>query len=225
MTEKAEGESVEGSRLLKAVEAVAIAPEDAKDIVRKYREQAREAKPGISKRELQEVIAEKIVSRYAWFTTTSGAASALPGIVPGLGTAAVAGTAFGDAVFCMKFQLDMCMCLAEAFDYDINSEDARHLALFLSAGGALEKAGVEVGVQIAGKAGVKLLKQYLKGAALQVIKELFKKLGLVFTRKALEKAIPFGVGVVLGSTANYAMTRYVGSKAKDWFLIDRDLLE
>jgi hypothetical protein len=52
-----------------------------------------------------------------------------------------------------------------------------------------------------------MLQQYLKGAALQTVKAFFAKLGVLFTRKALEKAVPFGVGVVLGASGDYALTR------------------
>lgn len=223
MSKQRDGEGVDGGRLLKAVEAVAITPADAKDMVQKYTGQVRAGAPGADARMVQEKVAEKIIDRYTYLATSTGVFSALPGIVPGLGTAITAGTAFGDAVVCMKFQLDMCMCLAETFGYDLNGEDARQIALLLSAGATLEKAGVSAGAQIASKAGVKMLKQYLRGAVLQAIKELFKKLGLVFTRKALERMIPFGVGAVLGGGANYLFTRYVGRKARDWFLIDRDM--
>jgi hypothetical protein len=123
----------------------------------------------------------------------------------------------------MKLQVDMCCCLAEAFGYDINHQDARHLVFLIAAGGALEKAGTGVGVNIASKAGVRLLRQHLKGAALQAVKELFKRLGIVFTRKALERALPFGIGVAIGSSANYALTRYVGAQARDWFVIDQEM--
>jgi hypothetical protein len=34
--------------------------------------------------------------------------------------------------------------------------------------------------------------------------------------------LPFGIGVVLGASGNYALTRYVGRQAKKWFLLDRD---
>ncbi|WP_204304959.1 hypothetical protein, partial [Stenotrophomonas maltophilia] len=55
------------------------------------------------------------------------------------------------------------------------------------------------------------------------LKELFKKIGITFTRKALEKAIPFGIGVVIGSGANYALTKYVGNTARSWFEADAAL--
>ncbi len=70
-----------------------------------------------------------------------------------------------------------------------------------------------------------MLRQYLKGATLQAMKELFKKLGIVFTCKALEKALPFGIEVNIGSGANYALTKYVGTETTAWFVLDRDSRE
>ena len=62
-----------------------------------------------------------------------------------------------------------------------------------------------------------MVRQYLKGATLTVVKELFKKIGVTFTRKALEKAAPFGIGVIISFSANKGLTWYVGYKAHDFF--------
>ena len=75
-------------------------------------------------------------------------------------------------------------------------------------------------MRVGSKAGVKMLRQYLQGAAIQAVKQAFKKVGVTFTRKALEKTIPFGVGVVISGTANYWLTRFVGGQARKWFEID-----
>ena len=215
-------EQVDGGRLLKMVEAIAIAPADAEEVATNYRKQL-EGK-GLSHHEMQDAIAEKIVARYSKMAGAVGGASGLAGIIPGVGTAvAVTGGAIADAAASMKLQVDMSMCMAAAYDYDLNNEDARHISFLLAAGGALEKAGEQAAVQLASKAGVKMLKQYLRGAVLQAIKEMFKKLGIVFTRKALEKALPFGVGVIIGGTFNYALTRYVGNTAREWFAIDASM--
>ena len=227
-------------RLLKAVQAIAISPKDAKALVqrlggRKSREAADDPRGDDGSKgpaggtgsdwthAEQERVADLIIGRYSKLAATSGGVTALAGVIPGVGTAVsmLAGSAT-DVAVSMKLQVDMCMCLAEAFGHDVLEPDAQHLAFLIAAGGALEKAGVEGGVKVASQAGVKLLRQYLKGAALQVIKELFKKLGLTFTRKALEKALPFGIGVVLGAGGNYALTKFVGGQAKQWFLLDRD---
>lgn len=178
--------------------------------------------PHLSHREQQQKIADKLLSRYAWLATSVGVLSGLPGVIPGVGTVVVAGSAFGDALLCMKLQVSLCRCLAEAFGYDLNSEDIRHLSMLLAAGSTLEKMGAQSASQIASKAGVAMVRQYLRGAVLQTLKEMFKKLGIVFTRKALERAIPFGVGVLVGAGANYTITRYVGAKASEWFLLDQE---
>ena len=67
-----------------------------------------------------------------------------------------------------------------------------------------------------------MLRQYLKGTALQAVKQAFRRAGVTFTRKAVEKAIPFGVGAGIGGATNYWLTRYVGRQAKQWFIIDQE---
>lgn len=74
--------------------------------------------------------------------------------------------------------------------------------------------------RIASKAGVRMVKQYLKGPVLQIIKELFSKIGVTFTQKAAAKVIPFGIGVIVSGAANYALTVYVGKTARDAFRLN-----
>ena len=65
-----------------------------------------------------------------------------------------------------------------------------------------------------------MLRMYLKGGALVAVKEFFKRFGIVFTRTAVEKALPFGIGVAVGSSVNYGITTYVGKQALQFFTID-----
>jgi uncharacterized protein (DUF697 family) len=212
----------DGSRLLKAVQAIAISPKDARALVDGYREQLRAQKLDVYAE--RQALADRIIGRYAKLAATSGATTGLVGVVPGIGTAAaILAGGSADIAISVKLQVDMCMCLADAYGHDLNSEDARHLAFIVAAGGALEQAGTRAGVEFGSRAGVRLVRQYLKGTALEFLKQLFKKLGIVFTRKALEKAIPFGIGAVIGGGANYAMTKYVGSKAREFFTIDAQM--
>jgi hypothetical protein len=92
------------------------------------------------------------------------------------------------------------------------------IALF----GTIEQTGSKVTTRIASKAGVNIVYQYIKGRTLTTIKELFKKVGVVFTQKAAAKAIPFGIGFVIGASANYALTRYVGKNALEFLRIHND---
>lgn len=210
----------EDSRLLKAVEAIAISPTDAKHLVSQYQKQAKKLHPQKSEAEINEIVGKKIISRYCKMSAVSGGTTALAGIVPGVGTAISMIGGLTDATVSMKLQVDMCMCLAETYGWDLTTQDAKHLSFLIAVGGALEQTGTTAATAIASKAGVRMVKTYLTGAVLTTIKEMFKKIGIIFTRKALEKSIPFGVGVVIGTSANYALTKYVGNSALDWFILE-----
>lgn len=218
---KDEAQENEKSRLFRIVQTIAISPEDAQRVVENCSKQSKEKYPDDAEWQHKSRVADKIIKRYSKQAALIGSATALTGIVPGIGTivAQVVGTT-ADTAVSMKLQVDMCLCLADVFGYDITDEDVRHLVFLISVAGSLEKVGSDIGFSVGSKAGVRMLRQYLQGAALQTIKQMFRRIGITFTRKALEKSIPFGVGVVIGGGANYALTRYVGREAKKWFIID-----
>lgn len=209
------------SSLMKMVEAIAISPQDARAVVEKYEAQARSLQPKASKSSIQKIVTNKIIQRYSKLAATSGAATAIPGAIPGIGTAvAMIGGGLADVSVSMKFQIDMTMCLAVAINKGLSNEDAKHMSFIIALVGSLEQMGTAGATRIASKAGVKMVNTYLSGATLQIIKELFKKIGIVFTQKAAAKAIPFGIGILIGGTANYALTQYVGRSARELFLLD-----
>ncbi|TFW34310.1 EcsC family protein [Pseudomonas putida] len=206
------------SSLMKMVEAIAISPQDARDLVAQYQAQARKASPSASEQKIEDTVVDKIISRYSKLAATSGAATALPGVIPGIGTAVSAvGGGLADISVCMKLQIDMTMCLAVAINGKMSNEDAKHMSYIIALYGSLEQMGTTGTTRIASKAGVRMVKKYLTGPVLHVIKDLFKKIGITFTQKAAAKVIPFGIGVVVGGTANYALTKYVGKTARDTF--------
>lgn len=206
---------------MKMVEAIAISPEDARTLVNQYQKQAIKSSPSATEAKIQDAVVEKIISRYSKLAATSGAATALPGVVPGIGTAVSAlGGGLADISVCMKLQIDMTMCLAVAINGEMSNEDAKQMSYIIALYGSLEQMGSAGATRIASKAGVRMVKQYLKGPALQVIKELFAKIGITFTQKAAAKVIPFGIGVIVGGAANYALTAYVGKTARDAFRLD-----
>ncbi len=67
---------------------------------------------------------------------------------------------------------------------------------------------------------MRVLRQQLRGSALLATKQAFKRVGIVFTRKAVEKAIPFGVGAVISSGVNAGLTTYVGREPRKWLELD-----
>jgi uncharacterized protein (DUF697 family) len=211
------------SKLYDLVQATTMKAPDVKRLVDGFFQQAKREQGRNSLHAQQSWVAEKITSHFAKRSATSGGVTALAGVIPGVGTVAAAiGGGLADAAICMKLQVDMCLCLAETFGYDVSREESRRLAWLIAAGGSLEKTGAKVTVSWASRAGVRMVREWAKGPSLHIIKEMFKRLGMSFSRKALEKALPFGIGVALGSSFNYALSKYVGNMATRWFTIDRD---
>ncbi|HDZ9270928.1 EcsC family protein [Vibrio cholerae] len=207
--------------LLKAVELVVGKPEDIKQESLQLLEKYRNKYADKTETEIQDLVSEKIISNYSYYAAFTGGATALTGVIPGIGTAvAIGGGASADAIACMKFQIEMTMALATVYGHDILVEEEKRLCYLIAGLGAISEAAKEGGKTLGSKAFVKLVQEHLKGATLQAVKEIFKRLGITFTRKALEKAIPFGIGVVVGFSANKGITWYVGSKAKDFFASD-----
>ncbi|MEG2722882.1 MAG: hypothetical protein RR944_09215 [Acinetobacter sp.] len=207
--------------LHQAVEKIAISAEDAHALVDNYKRQARLANPSFCDSEIKQMIGSKVIDRYAKLAAASGAATASAGIIPGVGTAvAIIGGGLADAAAAMKLQVDMTMCIAATYDYDLTNEDAKHLSFLIAGLGAVEQAATGSASKFASKASVKMIDQYLKGATLIAIKEIFKKFGIEFTKAGLKKALPFGIGVAISSSTNYALTQYVGKQALEWFTLN-----
>lgn len=102
----------------------------------------------------------------------------------------------------------------------LSNEDAKNMSIIIALTGTLEHLGSTPATKIASAAGVKMVKTYLTGPTLKFITALFKSVGITFTQKAAAKLIPFGIGVVIGSSLNYALTKFVGNIARDFFLLD-----
>lgn len=207
--------------LLKAIEMVlaepAVIKKESGNLLKEYQQRYSDSK---SSDEINKLVTDKIISNYSYYTAFVGGVTALAGVVPGLGTViATFGGATADAALSMKYQIEMTMALATVYGHNIEVEEQKRLCLIVAGLGAINEAAKEGGKQIGTKAFVKMTQQYLKGATLQAVKQIFKKVGITFTRKAAEKAIPFGVGVIIGFSANKGLTWYVGSKARDFFAI------
>lgn len=208
--------------LLKAIEFVLAKPEDIKKetdaILRKYRKRYQTER---DEEDIKEMVANKVIKNYSYMAAFTGGTTALAGVVPGIGTvAAVAGGATADIALCMKFQVEMVMSLAHIYDHDILSEEERRLCFIIAGLGAINQATQKGAKEVGSKAFTKMVQQYLKGSTLVAVKEIFKRVGITFTRKGLEKAIPFGVGVIIGFSVNKTLTWFIGIRARDYFQVN-----
>ncbi|MDD7913812.1 hypothetical protein [Polaribacter ponticola] len=210
--------------LLKAIELILAEPSVIKketlSLKSKYLEKHQNKK---TEDEINIMIIDKIISNYSYYTAFVGAGTALTGIIPGLGTViATFGGATADAAMSMKYQIEMTMAIATICGHDIEIEEQKRLCLMIAGLGAVSEASKEGGKQLGTKAFINIVRQNLKGSTLIAVKEIFKKVGITFTRKAVEKAIPFGIGVVIGFSANKGLTYYVGNKVKGFFLLKEE---
>lgn len=215
--------------LLKAIELILGDPVDIKreatSLLNRYKDKYSKKKGEEDQKDdekAKDKAADQIISNYSYYTAFVGGATALTGVVPGLGTLiATVGGVTADIALTMKYQIEMTMALATIYGHDIETEEGKRLCFIIAGLGAVNESVKQGGKQVGSKAFVKMAQQYLKGATLVTVKEIFKKVGITFTRKALEKAIPFGIGVIVGFSANKGLTWYVGSKAKDFFKLKK----
>ena len=208
--------------LLKAVEIILAKPEDIKkETMKLYNKYDQKYKDKKTDDEIKNLTVKKIISNYSYFTSFIGGATALTSVIPGLGqVVAVFGGAAADAALCMKYQIEMTMSLAVVYGHDIEIEEEKRLCMIIAGLGAINEAAKVGGKAVGSKAFVKMAQQYLKGSTLVAVREIFKKVGITFTRKAVEKAIPFGIGVIIGAGANKGLSIYIGNKAKDFFSVE-----
>ena len=205
--------------LLQALELILASPEEiqkeTENLKNKFYGKYANTKSGPA---IEELIAKKIISNYSYYSAFVGGASGLAGVVPGVGTAvSVAGGTLADVAYSMKYQVEMMMSLAHLYGHNIQLEEEKRLCMIIAGLGALNQAAQKKGKAVASKAFVKMAHQYLKGSTLVAVKEIFKRVGIVFTRKALVKAIPVGVGCVAGILINKGLTKHVGQKGVDFF--------
>jgi hypothetical protein len=163
-------------------------------------------------------IAARLVASYASTTANVGAASAMTGIVPGIGTViATCGGAAADAALSMKYEVDMVRALAYLYGHDLNVDQTKWVAYFVCGLGAAQDGSQDPSKLIDPQAAVRLARRGLDNFLRFATRELFKKLGAMLTRKALQKAIPFGIGMAFGYVVNRTLTNRVGQFAIDYF--------
>jgi len=205
--------------LLKALEIILADPaqikREATNLLSKYEKRYKQDR---TNDDIRELVANKIIQNYSYMSAFSGGATALAGVVPGLGTIVASfGGATADIALCMKFQVELVMALATIYEHNIETEEGKRLCFIIAGLGAINNATQQGAKEVGTQAFTKLAKQYLKGPSLLAVKGVFKKVGIAFTRKSLEKAIPFGVGTFISFSVNKTLTWYVGKTARDFF--------
>lgn len=200
-----------GHRLLNAVERMLATTEEIRAVVAGYRREGAAQTDQLS---------ERLISHYSNRSALAGGVSALPGLVPGIGTLTVAvGSTLAEMAVVLKLETEMCLALCEAHGFNIDDRRERQLALILAAVHTSEvSAGRNVLLDI-GDVSLTAVENYtpreLEKFLLRVLSEVAISFASTHAPKAILKAIPF-VGIALGASFNKVLTTRVGRSARGW---------
>lgn len=196
-----------GERLLTAVERLV---EDCDDLIAYVETLKSATAAGMDEEERIEALAEQIIGDYSRRSAISGGVTALPGLLPGGGSAvALIGGVLADMTFMLKHDVEMILCLSYVFGHDIRDEKERWLAYVL-AGMRTYQARDRQNYM------VDLLEVQLDALPKYTPRELFKIAATVLGRVALlsvsrgfVKALPL-IGIAVSASTNKFMTWSVG---------------
>ena len=204
--------------LLKALELILAPPALIQQKVKKTKERLRLRSKTVNEEALREKVAAQLIASYSTKAGLSGGATALIGVVPGVGTALeLFGGATADMALCLKYQVEMSMALAALYGQDIESEADRKRYFIIAGLSTINTETVRQGSEEAARLFTKALQRYLREASFDTVRVLFRKVSITLSKKMLQKAIPFGVGAVIGFSSNKTLTWLVGRRAKEYF--------
>lgn len=159
--------------------------------------------------------AQRVISHFSNKSAVVGGATALPGMLPGVGTAAtlLAGP-LTDMVFLLKYETELCLALSAVHGFDINQPAERQLAFLLAALKTAElhqdRSVICDGVEITAAS----IYHYGPRRIGKFLTLLMTSLAAVSLSKSLLRALPL-IGIVVGAGMNKVLTRRVGNQAHE----------
>ena len=177
--------------------------------------------PGMPAGDLSRLYIKKIRNKY----TSVGAVTALPGIIPGLGTATQAaieaGSISADLIIMLRWMASICYGTALIYGKDIEKEFETEFATVLGIWSGVIKNGNAITYKSTAITTAHFnnhINDRLGNRVNQKIgQELIVKYGSKRSGAALGKFIPFGVGAVIGGTFNYVTMKNFGNIADSYF--------
>ena len=173
---------------------------------RVYAAQVRREHPDATSQQL----AQMVKARHALLARMEGAAAGVPGsFVPGAGTAAAL---LPDLTALAWLQSRMVVHIAAVYGHDTTDREmAAELLVLQGIYNTTEAARVAL-TEASKRVAKRLINTYIKGSTLLLLKQLFRYVGINFTRTGLVKAIPF-IAIPLNAVVNEAATRSLAKRA------------
>lgn len=210
--------------VLKAIETL---QPDHDDIARHILD-LKSAHPNLSNHDLAEKWADRICWRYA----SEGAATALPGAIPGLGTAAQIGVEAGaisaDLAYMLRCMAGMTIGVGKIYGRDTSLSFNQDFIRVLGVWCGVLSLGKEATVRVATKVAIA---QFKKVPA-EIFKRINAKVGTTIVAKygvkrggiAIGRLIPFGVGALVGGGFNLATMKGFKASALNYYATDDAVL-
>jgi hypothetical protein len=186
------------------VETVQPDPES----IRREIDDLRTAHPALDK----DALAQKFANRICWLYAAAGAATALPGVIPGLGTAAqasVEGAAIAtDLGYMLRCMAGMVIGIGCIYERDtsapFNQEFVRVLGLWCGVLNLVKGSTARVAKKAATAAFKKVPGEVFMRINRRVGTTIVTKYGTKRGGIAIGRLVPFGVGAIVGGSFNLA---------------------
>ena len=177
---------------------------------RQYAERVRRDHPEATPQQL----ARMIKSRHALLARMEGAAAGVPAsVAPGAGTALAL---LPDVAALAWLQSRMVVHIAAVYGHDTTDQDMAAELLVLQGFYTTTDAARVALTEASKRVATRLVNTYIKGSTLILLKQLFRYVGIKFTRTGLLKAIPF-VAIPLGAVVNETATRSLARRAIKYY--------
>ena len=209
----------QGKLLLNSVERILDRPDAIIAVVNEMKR--KNPRHSIPREEVWvDAVASSIVSHYSNRSAISGGMTAIPGIIPGVGTVlAAVGGALADVVLMLKYEVEMAMALTHLYGFDIRESGERQLAFLLASVNTYRvkssrKGDPDLGLVDLGLTTGTAIWKYTPREISKALLMVMTSLVLLSLPKGFFRAIPL-VGVVVGGSVNKVLTTRVGQFCKD----------
>ena len=158
-----------------------------------------------------------------------GEVSALPGSIPGLGTAAQiaieGGMITGDTALLIRWAYHMCAGVALIYNRDMDTKTFADFIIILAKWCGVVKTAQPVVKKAATKVAVAKFNKHISGRMLTKINQklsttIFTKYGTKRGVIPLGKMVPFGVGVAIAGGFNHFTMKAISKHALEYFASD-----
>lgn len=187
----------------------------------------RSSYPTKTNNELAKIYGNRLRNKY----TSVGVASALPSVIPGVGTAVQIGveatTISADLALMLRWMAANCYGIALIYEKDIENDFNQEFVKILGIWCGVIKATQQVTTRVLTKAA---MVQFNKNVSGKILQRINKQVGFTLLTKfgtkrggiALGKLIPFGIGAAISGTFNYLTMNNFKKSAIEYFGADEN---